>query len=262
MNVDSIVCSEFSATCDSIDDRSVDMVMADMPYEVTESQWDVLIPFNLMWEKYNRIIKPHGAMVFTGCQPFTAMLICSNLKMYRHEWVWDKSLKTGHFEAKRRPMMIHESVIVFSQKEVNYYPQMSPRKPRNIYAGVDRSTVYKGKRPEGLNVDGTGYPSTILDFPAPRVLWGKGERLHPNEKPVDLFAYLIRTYTQPGELVFDPCCGSGTTAVAARREGRHWICGDSDEGYVKIANYRMQNSDPYQDTTLATGAVQRSLWGG
>lgn len=257
---DTITCADIFDLCTQMDDQSVDMILADFPYGTTKQKWDIVIPFEPMWEAFNRIIKSNGAMVFTANQPFTSLLTYSNLKMFRYEWVWNKCMKVGQLEAPRRPLVTHETVLVFSQKGANYYPAMNPRRPRQIHRGPDKSLIYKGKRKEGLQVDGAGYPSTILTFPAPRVLWGKGGRLHPNQKPVALFEYLIRTYTQPGELVFDPCCGSGTTAVAALNTERHSVCGDSDLEFVQIARERLRNTDPYQSTQIAPNVIQQSLF--
>lgn len=228
--------------CDWIAEAGVkvDMILADLPYGTTACAWDTVIPFEPMWARFKRVIKPRGAIVLTASQPFTSALVMSNVGMFRYEWVWNKRNPTGHLNADKRPMMVHESIIVFSHGNEMYSPQFRTdvKKPFGKIGG-SYSAVY-GNHGMVINY-GVGYPISLLDFPKPNNLSGGG--FHPNQKPVALFRYLIRTYTQPGDIVLDPVVGSGTTAIAAREEQRRFIVGDSSAEYVQVARDRL--SAPY-----------------
>jgi site-specific DNA-methyltransferase (adenine-specific) len=222
------------ALCAAMPPGSVDMILCDLPYAATQNEWDVLIPFEPMWTAYQRVIKSRGAIVLTANQPFSSQLVCSNLKMFRYEWIWRKSLATGFLDANRKPMKQHESILVFCDSRAPYYPQMSGGEPYKGSLNNSSSNYGKFKRTATINESGDRYPKSVIEFN------NEQSPQHPTQKPVDLFRYLIRTYTLPGELVFDPTCGSGTTAVAARAEGRNFIVGDSSPEYVAIAQERLR----------------------
>lgn len=227
-------CFDLMAQCD---DQSVDMILADFPYGTTACAWDSIIPFEPLWAAFKRVIKPRGAIVLTASQPFTSALIMSNPAWFRHEWIWEKPAGTGYLNANRGPMKNHESVLVFGSGQVPYYPQKETGEPYRATSGAVGGFV-RDKSVGGYLTENTGerFPKTVLKY--------DGEMgLHPTQKPLPLWVYLLRTYTRPGELVLDPTCGSGTTAIAARNEGRHFICGDSDPGYVQIARDRL--AQPY-----------------
>jgi site-specific DNA-methyltransferase (adenine-specific) len=224
-----------------IPDKSIDMILCDLPYGTTACKWDTIIPFDTLWEQYERIIKDNGAIVLTASQPFTSALIMSKPKMFRHCWVWNKRYPANFPQAKRQPMKIHEDVCVFSKKGANYLPIMEKRdkpikKGANKGADVfhlgtlDRED-YKGK------VYDEKYPESIIFFPTRQ----EGKKAHPTQKPVALFEYLIKTYTNEGEIVLDNCIGSGTTAVAAIRTNRNFIGFETEPSYVEIANKRLDN---------------------
>lgn len=227
-------CIELMA---DIPSGSVDMVLCDLPYGTTACSWDSVIPFEPLWEQYRRVCKPNAAIVLTASQPFTTALIASNMKAYRHSWVWNKRFAGNFATAKRAPMKIHEDVIVFGFKPVTYNPQMIER-DKPITNGANKcasdSAKFSGNsRQEGFKkVYTEKFPESILLHPRER-------GLHPTQKPVALFEYLIRTYTNPGELVLDNTAGSGTTAVAAERTGRRWICIERDEDYYLNACARV-----------------------
>lgn len=188
-----------------------------------------------MWAAFKRIIKPRGAIVLTASQPFTSALVMSNPKWFRYAWVWDKIRPSGFQYANYRPMMQHEDILVFGTGTVNYYPQKVKREKPVRYRGYGKSESNPiGERDGIVRWSNEISPMTILAYVEPR-----SELQHPTQKPVDLFRYLIRTYTRPGEIVFDPVCGSGTTAVAAREEGRRYIVGDSSAEYVQVARDRL-----------------------
>lgn len=273
MTLDTIVHADLFDLAATLDPASVDMILCDLPYGTTACSWDTVIPFEPMWAAFKRVIKPRGAIVLTASQPFTSRLVCSNLGMFKYSWFWNKVTPTGFISAKCQPMRQVEDVLVFSLGGANngnripmvYYPQglkqSNAIKTNSTTAGglTLRDGGHVGPN-NALNRNITylqeweHYPSNLLTIPR------DSYKIHPTQKPVALFEYLIRTYTQPGELVFDPCVGSGTTAIAARKCGRHFICGDSSAEYVKVANDRLQNTDPFQDRRVGESVVQHSLF--
>jgi site-specific DNA-methyltransferase (adenine-specific) len=224
--------------CDCIDDNSIDMILCDLPYGITACEWDSVIPFEPMWEAFKRIIKPRGAIVLTASGKFTYQLVMSNFEMFKYEWVWIKNSVSMPGVAHKQPLRVTEAVLVFNA--IGYYPQGLKSYNKIVNKGNKAGgKVFEG----GLNSGNaylqqwTNYPRNVLKF----------ERInnnqHPTQKPVALFEYLIRTYTQPGDVVFDPCVGSGTTAIAARNTGRNFIVGDNSAEYVQVARERL--AKPY-----------------
>lgn len=238
--------------CGTLGAASVDMILCDLPYGTTACSWDTVIPFEPMWQQFKRVIKPNRAIVLTASQPFTSKLTCSNFPMFRYEWIWIKRHGSNFLDVNRKPMKCHESALVFSSGACIYYPQMREGTPYRCVTGSNTANYGKFKRVESNN-DGERYPLSVLQL-------NDEHGLHPTQKPVALFEYLIRTYTQPGDVVLDPCVGSGTTAVACRNLDRRYICGDSSAEYVAVARKRLQDTDPYQSTVLPTGDVQLSLF--
>jgi site-specific DNA-methyltransferase (adenine-specific) len=217
-------------------DKSIDMILCDLPYGTTACKWDTIIPFEPLWEQYERIIKDNGAIVLTATQPFASALIMSKPDWYKHEWVWDKVRPSGFQVAKYKPMQRHENVLVFSKKgkRVNYFPIMELRdKPitGKVYGRSGSSPLAHsdGRKRTYINK----HPQSILRYNKP------SKSLHPTQKPVALFEYLIKTYTQPGEIVLDNCIGSGTTAIAALNTGRFFIGIEKEEKHVEIARKRI-----------------------
>lgn len=201
-------------------DHSVDMILCDLPYAVTKNDWDILIPFDELWAQYRRLIKPTGAIVLTANNGFTFQLEQSNPGWYRYKWVWVKNTATNFVNAQRRPMSAYEEVLVFSPSKLgkmHYYPQGLVR--------VNKRQA-KGTKIHGSYLqEFSNYPSDVLKVNSEQHGW------HPTQKPVELFNYLIRTYTQPGELVLDNCMGSGTTAIACIDTQRHYIGFEKNENY-------------------------------
>lgn len=259
MNLDTIVCADALEFMAGLPSESVDMVLCDLPYGTTDIEWDCLIPLYPLWASFKRITKPRSAIVLTASQPFTSMLITSNLPMFKYEWIWAKTRPSGFLHAKNRPLKNHENVLVFStgntlhkgqsESRMEYYPQMAWGKPY-IKRSDPKVNLAWGNlgRPSTVAVHttisaGERYPVTVLDFPN-----DNHNSLHPTQKPVALFEYLIRTYTQAGDVVLDCCMGSGTTAIAARNTGRHFIGCDSSPEYVELANKRL--AKPWQPLLL------------
>ena len=220
-----------------IDDGSVDMVLRDLPYGTTWCKWDTIIPFEPLWEQYKRVIKPNGAIVLTAQTPFDKVLGCSNLQMLKYEWIWRKTRPTGHLNAKRMPMREHENILVFYKNLPTYNPQgLVKLESPVLRKGRDKGANY-GKSEKDSYRKATGYPRDILEIPS------EGKTIHPTQKPVALFEYLIKTYTNPGELVLDNCMGSGTTAIACMNTGRNFIGFEMDKGYYDIACKRIEEQE-------------------
>jgi site-specific DNA-methyltransferase (adenine-specific) len=220
-----------------IPDGSVDMILCDLPYGTSKCRWDTIIPFEPLWKEYKRVIKTNGAIVLTASQPFTSVLIGSNFKDYRYNWVWEKSKATGYLNAKKMPMKAHEDVCVFYQKPPLYNPQKWMSTP--YYKGsAHRPTEVYGKQREVLveNESGLRYPRTVQYF---KTAESEGKTYHPTQKPISLFKYLIKTYTQENEVVLDSCAGVGTTALAALRTNRKYICIENDQEYYDVMQERI-----------------------
>jgi site-specific DNA-methyltransferase (adenine-specific) len=235
-----------------IPNGSVDMVLTDPPYGTTACKWDSVILLEPMWEQLKRIIKPNGAIVMTASQPFTSVLVCSNLSMFKHEWVWEKSVGSNFANLKYQPMKEHESVIVFSKSTVNYYPVMQERKGTQKGVCPDYTNTHspskdkKGETTRSIkrNRDGKSYgelrnPSSVQFFNN-RIKSDRG--LHPTQKPVALMEYLIKTYTNEGETVLDFTMGSGTTGVACRNLTRKFIGIEMDDTFYNIAVNRIKEN--------------------
>jgi site-specific DNA-methyltransferase (adenine-specific) len=222
---------------------SVDMVLTDPPYGTTACKWDSIIPLEPMWEQLKRIIKPNGAIVMTASQPFTTKLIASNMKMFKYCWVWQKSKATGHLNSKKRPLVKHEDIVVFSKSQPKYNPQGLLKK--------DKPTISKGNRGlKGIGSSGdvygladkdaiqthSNYPKSIIEMQVER------KPIHPTQKPVALMEYLIKTYTNEGDTVLDFAMGSGTTGVACENLGRDFIGIELDESYFETARKRISEA--------------------
>jgi site-specific DNA-methyltransferase (adenine-specific) len=215
-----------------MEERSVDLILCDLPYGITANAWDSVIDLERMWEQFARVLKARGAAILTACQPFTSRLVTSNRKWFRHEWIWDKRGASGHLNAKRMPMRRHESVLVFARFAPNYFPLLTKVKDGRIRTAGRRSSNY-GSFDRVTRQTHTGYPTSILQFPRDI------SRIHPTQKPVALFEYLIRTYSRPGALVLDCCMGSGTTAVACVNSGRDFIGFETNAEYRRVARIRV-----------------------
>lgn len=223
-----------------LEDKSVDMILCDLPYGTTQCKWDIIIPFDKLWEQYNRIIKDNGAIVLTGTEPFSSSLRLSNLKMYKYDWVWDKIKGTGFLNAKRQPMRNHEFVHVFYKKQCLYNPQKTKGHNRKVsFRAKHLQTDVYGDMKNDYKYDSTErYPRSILKI----LTDTQNSSLHPTQKPVALMEYLIKTYTNEGDLVLDNCMGSGTTIVAADNMKRNFIGIELDEKYFEIAKTRINNN--------------------
>ena len=222
-----------------LDAGSVDAVIADPPYGTTACKWDSVIPFAPMWEQLRRVVKPSAAIVLFASQPFTSALVMSNPKEFRYEWVWDKKLSSGHLNTKYRPLLRHETIAVFAQERPTYSPQMRTGAMRHKEIGGKFSECYGSQRVV-ININDQYHPTSILEFSNAN----RRSNVHPTQKPVDILAYLVRTYTNPGETVLDFCFGSGTTGVACIQENRRFIGIEQDPAYYAIAERRIAAAQP------------------
>jgi site-specific DNA-methyltransferase (adenine-specific) len=229
-----VICGDCLIEMQKIPDKSIDMILCDLPYGTTACKWDTIIPFEPLWEQYKRIIKDNGAIVLTASQPFTSALVMSNIKMFKYEWVWDKTRGVDFLNANIKPLGSHENIVVFYKSKPTYNPQHWFSKPyKKTPNGTlsdnygDRGTAYSE------SIDGKRKPLTIISIPR------DGDRVHPTQKPVALFEYLIKTYTNEGDLVLDNCAGSGTTGVACKNLNRNYILIEKEKEYIDIINKRL-----------------------
>ncbi|UWJ04768.1 adenine-specific methyltransferase [Stenotrophomonas phage CUB19] len=235
-----------------IPDGSVDMILCDLPYGTTACAWDSIIPMDALWSHYKRILRSKGAVVLTGSQPFTTTLIASNLEWFKYCWVWEKSRPGDIFNAKNKPLKSHEDVCVFSPgTTANGSPRRMVYNPQGVRDGgvstnnPSTKAAFKAPRPShkaNYVTQGTGYPRSVLQVAS------EGRTVHPTQKPVALMEYLIRTYTNKGDVVMDNCMGSGTTGVSCANAGRRFIGIEMDEKYFDIASKRI--SDAFENRLI------------
>ena len=222
----------------SIPNKSVDMVLCDLPYGITAPVWDSVLPMDVLWGEYKRIIKKNGVMVFTSSQPFTTMLISSNISDFKYCWYWIKNQGTNFFHAKRMPIRKVEEVVVFGGSK--YYPQITDgHMPTNSAKGCSNGVAYHGTdKRDYVGGKTSRYPTNIL----PIKCVDNYSRVHSSQKPVSLFEYIIKTYTKEEEVVFDNCIGSGTTAIACINTNRNFIGIEKEEKYCEIARERIKQA--------------------
>lgn len=216
-------------------DKSVDAIITDLPYGTTACKWDVIIPLDEMWRQVKRICK--GAFVTTASQPFTSVLVCSNLEWFKYEWIWEKTMAAGFLDANRKPLKAHENICVFSGNGHEYNPQMQAGAPYIKKQSPNRSSHYGAINPMVKVNNGERYPTTIV-----KISNGNNSSVHPTQKPVALYEYLIRTYTNEGDTVLDFTMGSGTTGVACVKTNRDFIGVEKEQNYFEIAERRIKEA--------------------
>lgn len=231
-----------------IPDESIDMILCDPPYGKTKMKWDSIIPFAPMWGQYDRIIKTNGVVVLFGVEPFSSKLRLSNLDLYKYDWVWEKDKPTNFARSNKEPMKYHENIMIFYKKQPTFNKQLISRSEGGklrTKTGVNHNNrkiqgsdkTYSGKTQITFYNENLKNPSTIIYFNTGR----RQDLIHPTQKPTELFEYLIKTYTNEGEIVLDNCIGSGTTAVACINTNRNFIGIELDEEYYKIATERIES---------------------
>ena len=223
-----------------IPDGSIDFILTDPPYGTTQCKWDTVIHFDLMWEQLKRIIKPNGAIVLFGAEPFSSLLRCSNIKNFKYDWVWEKSKATGFLNSKKQPLRAHEIISVFYSKPPTYNPQMVEGLPYNKGVRKEQTgeDVYSSFEQVEVKSEGFRYPRSVQYFKTAENEGG----FHKTQKPVALLEYLIKTYTQENETVLDFTFGSGSTGVACVNTNRNFIGVELDEKYFNIAEKRIQEA--------------------
>lgn len=232
-----------------IPDGSVDMILCDLPYGTTACKWDTVIPFEPLWEQYERIVKDRGAIVLLSAQPFTTDLIQSNRKLFRYEIIWEKTQKTGFYNANRMPLKGHENILIFYKKLPTYNPQKYKVDRQDIgrvrNKKADRCVLYGHVNSQDWTETGERYPHDVIHFSNWNgALFGNNSKAtkHPTQKPVPLLEYLIKTYTNEGDIVLDNCMGSGSTGVACINTNRDFIGIELDDNYFAIAEKRIRDA--------------------
>ena len=251
----SIIHGDCLEVMKDIPDKSIDCIIADLPYGMTDCKWDTVIPFEPLWEQYKRIIKPNGAIVLFGSQPFTSALVMSNPQWFKYEWIWEKNYGSNFACLKYMPSKEHENILVFGKEKINYYPIRIPRTESSLKRDPKGTTRQKtgSNKPYELikmtplalqnpyEVDGLKNPRTVLKFNKNIHI---DKRHHPTQKPTTLLEYLIKTYTQEGELILDNTAGSGSLAIAAINTNRKYICIEKDPHYFEVMENRIANHVP------------------
>jgi site-specific DNA-methyltransferase (adenine-specific) len=232
MEVNTITEGDCLQVMKGIPDKSVDMILCDLPYGTTACKWDTIIPFEPLWEQYKRIIKDNGAVVLTASQPFTSALVMSNPNMFSCSWIWEKEQGVNFMMSKKQPMKVHEDILIFSKKQPKYNPVMTEGKPYISGKGTSGDVTGNVIKIQTEN-KGTRYPRSVIKI-------NRQTGLHPTQKPVALFEYLIKTYTNEGDLVLDNCAGSGTTGVACQNLKRNFILIEQEPEYVEICKNRLR----------------------
>lgn len=237
-----------------IPDGSIDMVLCDLPYGTTQNKWDTTIPLDSLWEQYKRVCKKNAAILLFGQMPFSAALVMSNLKDFRYQIIWEKTKAGGFLDARRKPMRAHEDINVFYRALPTYNPQMQAGGAYRVthVSNGDGRCYGKFERMNTVNVNtGTRFPRDVIKFAN-----GNYKSPHPTQKPVPLLEYLVKTYTNPGELVLDNCMGSGSTGVACVNTGRDFIGMELDEHYFTIAKERIEKSAFYETSDGSDSSVK------
>lgn len=244
MDYDYIECGDCLELMKEIPDKSIDLILCDLPYGTTACKWDVLIPFKSLWEQYNRIIKDNGAIVLFGSEPFSSALRMSNIKNFKYDWIWNKKLAGNGILAKKQPLKIHEIVSVFNSGI--YIPQMTKGRYRKKM-GLKESEITGGNSFAKQTENDLYYPKSILEYGTGNMRKG---RLHPTQKPVALLEYLIKTYTNEEDVVLDNCMGSGSTCVACVNTNRHYIGFEKEPKYYDIACKRLDEVESVANGTI------------
>lgn len=242
--MNTLYCGDCLNIMKQLNDNSVDLVLCDLPYGTTQNKWDVVIPFDLLWEQYNRVAKENTPFVLFAQGLFYVYLVNSNKNNFKYDIVWNKVLKSGFLNAKTMPLRMHEQIAVFYRKKPTYNPQKTKGNPNHtkgtkIFVKGETNNNYGNFKPVDIDVnDDMKYPISIVEYSKPH----PSVALHPTQKPVDLLEYLIKTYSNEGDVVLDNCMGSGSTGVACVNTNRNFIGIEKDENYFKIAEQRINEA--------------------
>ena len=247
MELNNIYLGDCLELMNDIPDKSVDMILCDLPYGTTKCKWDVIIPFDGLWKHYKRIIKDNGVILLFGQTPFDKVLGSSNLEWLKYEWIWEKTQATGFLNAKKMPMKAHENILVFYKNPPKYNPQKTTgHSPMNSYTKKpevqNKTTVYgEMNRIISGGGDTERYPRSVQVFSSDKQKTKLNGFIHPTQKPIALLEYLIKTYTDEGDVVLDNAAGSSSTAIACINTNRQWIMMENDENYYNLSIKRIEN---------------------
>jgi site-specific DNA-methyltransferase (adenine-specific) len=221
-----------------VEDKSIDMIFCDLPYGTTRNKWDSVIDLDRLWSEYERVIKDNGAILLFAQTPFDKVLGASNLKLLKYEWIWEKDRASGHLNAKKMPMKAHENILVFYKKLPTYNPQKTTgHKPSNTSGRRLKETTNYGKFEQIISGgQTTRYPRSVQKV---NVVNSQHGIIHPTQKPLELIEYLIKTYSNEGDLILDNTCGSGTTGLGAKNLNRNYIMIEQDPKYYDVACKRV-----------------------
>lgn len=254
MEIDKIYNEECISGMERIPDHTVDLIICDLPYGMTKNKWDTVIPLDKLWAQYKRILKQGGAVLLFAQPPFSAALGASNIQWFKYEWIWWKKHPTGFLNAKTHPLKSHENILVFYKSPPTYNPQMIPGKPHWVsgrkaqgvrnYGNLENTMSYKSS---------FRYPTDILEYKRDK------DSFHPTQKPSELVRYLIKTYTNEGDLVLDNCMGSGTTAVACIQENRHFIGFELNEEYYIKSLERIAKTKDNESKGKTSDELEQSV---
>jgi site-specific DNA-methyltransferase (adenine-specific) len=223
----------------AVQEKSIDLILCDLPYGTTQCKWDCRIDLTKLWEQLWRVAKANCPIIMFSSQPFTSTLLVSQIDKFKYEWIWEKSKASNFLDAKKKPLKSHESLLVFCNGKTPYYPQMTNGSSYKAKPGKKITEVYGAVRDSQFRNDNNGvrYPRSIIYF---KTAESEGKPVHPTQKPIDHCRYIIRTYTKEGDLVLDPCIGSGTTAIACLRENRNYIGVEKDDAYFNACGERIK----------------------
>ena len=234
---DTLIRADCLKAMQFIPDHSVDLILCDLPFEVTANKWDVAIDSSWMWREYERVLILGKAVVLNAIQPFTSILVNSKPDWFKYEWIWEKNISTNHLNVETQPLRIHESILIFINGSSFYHPLYGRGRPYLISKGKDTTPNYRKQRAYKQQRGSERFPTSIIRYAHDH------PRLHPTQKPVSLFEYLIRTYTQEGDVVLDNTAGVMTTAVAAIRCNRHYVCIEQSKEYFDLGVKRVEQEE-------------------
>ena len=271
MNYNEIINQLFEGDClkylKQFPDNSIDMVLCDLPYGTTQNKWDSVIPLSKLWKEYERVVKDNGAIVLTSQGLFTAQLMMSNPKMFKYKWIWEKSKPTNFLNAKKQPLRKYEDVCVFYKKQPTYNPQMTKGEPYN--KGIRKNQLsgsYGDFQPVHVHSDGERYPIDIFYF---KTAESEGRVIHPTQKPIELGRYLVRTYSNPGDLILDNTFGSGSFLIAALLEGRNFVGIEKNKNvelfkksaidFIDETKKRLRDAWIQMDSAIKTSIAQTNI---
>lgn len=237
--IEKLVCGEAIEEMEKLADKSIDLICCDLPYGTTNNSWDTIIPLEPMWEQFHRICKDNAAIVLNSAQPFTSLLVVSNLKNFRYDLVWEKTISSGQLNIKRQPMRSHESILVFYKKQPTYNEQLTKGEPYSIVRkGKYQTETYNSQKASTKVNDGYRHAKSVIKISNPRIKGG-----HPTQKPVALTDYIVKTYSNENDTVLDCCMGFGTTGISTVSLKRKFIGIELDAKYFIVASENIQEAD-------------------